>query len=210
MCRDRPLQEVSLPSEAQDHIASFRAEQKTDKPTSMTVNLGPITPTLAEPEVKAMSSLGAYNPRCLKRDVSQWVSSRFNTDQNSTDLITQNTDIYWFQTVMQGTFNLGEFGVHTGGHFTIGGDPGGDLFTSPGDPAFWLHHGQIDRTWWIWQNQDLRNRLYAISGTITINNSPPSRNGTLDDILSLGVNAEDITIRDAMSTMRGPFCYIYL
>jgi tyrosinase len=176
----------------------------------MTVNLGPITPTLAEPEVKAMSNIGAYNPRCLKRDVSEWVSSRFNTDQNSTDLITQNTDIYWFQTVMQGTFNLGEFGVHTGGHFTIGGDPGGDLFTSPGDPAFWLHHGQIDRTWWIWQNQDLRNRLYAISGTITINNNPPSRNGTLDDLLSLGVNAEDITIRDAMSTMRGPFCYIYL
>lgn len=23
------------------------------------------------------------------------------------------------------------------------GDPGGDLFTSPGDPAFWVHHGQV-------------------------------------------------------------------
>jgi Common central domain of tyrosinase len=30
------------------------------------------------------------------------------------------------------------------------GDPGADLFTSPGDPAFYLHHGQIDRLWTLW------------------------------------------------------------
>ena len=30
------------------------------------------------------------------------------------------------------------------------GDPGGDLFTSPGDPAFFLHHGQVDRLWTLW------------------------------------------------------------
>jgi hypothetical protein len=35
-------------------------------------------------------------------------------------------------------------------HYTIGGDPGGDLFTSPGDPAFWAHHSQMDRMWTIW------------------------------------------------------------
>jgi tyrosinase len=101
-------------------------------------------------------------------------------------------------------------GVHTGGHFTIGGDPGGDIFTSPGDPAFFLHHAQIDRTWWIWQNQDLKNRQNAIAGTITLNNSPPSRNGTLQDYISLGVNAVDITIGSAMNTLAGPFCYIYV
>ena len=178
----------------------------------MSVNLGPISPTLAEPENKPVSSFGAYNPRCLKRDVSEWVSSRWTTDANSSSLITGNPDIYWFQTVMQGDFSNGVYGVHTGGHFTIGGDPGGDIFTSPGDPAFWLHHAQIDRTYWIWQNQDLANRQNAISGTITLNNNPPSRNGTLDDIIELGVNSPGggITIRDAMSTMKGPFCYIYI
>jgi hypothetical protein len=30
------------------------------------------------------------------------------------------------------------------------GDPGADLFTSPWDPAFYLHHGQIDRMWTLW------------------------------------------------------------
>jgi len=39
----------------------------------MTVNLGPVFPTLAEPEAvpQAGNSLN-YNPHCLKRDVSQW------------------------------------------------------------------------------------------------------------------------------------------
>lgn len=111
---------------------------------------------------------------------------------------------------MQGDFDAGEYGVHGGGHFTIGGDPGGDIYTSPGDPVFWLHHGQIDRTWWIWQNQDIANRQNAISGTITMFNSPASRNGTLDDVLYLGVNADDIAIKDVMSTVAGPLCYIYM
>jgi tyrosinase len=169
----------------------------------MTVNLGPVSPTLAEESaVPIGDGLGAaYNPRCLKRDVSVWVSSQWNTDQNSTDLIVNKTNIADFQTYMQGDFATGFYGVHTGGHFTIGGDPGGDIFTSPGDPAFFLHHAQIDRTWWIWQNQDLANRQNAIAGTITLDNDPPSRNGTLEDYISLGVNAVDIQIKDAMNTL---------
>lgn len=176
----------------------------------MTVNLGPVSPTLAETEVVA-SVWGAYNPRCLKRDVSPWVSSQWNTDEASYTLLTENPDMYWFQTQMQGDFDAGFYGVHTGGHFTFGGDPGGDIFTSPGDPMFWLHHGQIDRTWWIWQNQDLAARQNAISGTITLDNSPASRNGTLEDIIEIGVNDDfvGIAIGDGMNTLSGPYCYYY-
>lgn len=178
--------------------------------SSMTVNLGPVSPTLAEAEVVATGDGSAYNPRCLKRDISEWVSSRWTTDQNSTDLIKENTNVGDFQTTMQGDFATGFYGVHTGGHFTIGGDPGGDIFTSPGDPAFFLHHAQIDRTWWIWQNQDIANRQNAIAGTITLNNSPPSRNGTLQDMMYYGyANENAINIATAMSTLAGPFCYIY-
>lgn len=96
------------------------------------------------------------------------------------------------------------------GHYTIGGDPGGDFFGSPGDPAFWLHHAQIDRVWWIWQNQNLPERQNAISGTITLSNVPPSRNGTLDDLLDLGVLGDVRTIGEVMDTTGGPFCYIYV
>jgi tyrosinase len=80
---------------------------------------------------------------------------------------------------------------------------------SDSDPYFFLHHAQIDRVWWIWQNLDLVNRLYAIDGTLTLLNTPPSRNGTLDDTIWLGVNGEPITIRSAVSTLAGKFCYVY-
>lgn len=96
------------------------------------------------------------------------------------------------------------------GHYTIGGDPGGDFFASPGDPAFFLHHAQIDRTYWIWQNQDLPTRQYNLSGTITLDNSPPSRNGTLNDTLDIGILGPNIEIGAALNTLAGPFCYIYL
>lgn len=67
-----------------------------------------------------------------------------------------------------------------------------------------------DRVWWIWQNLDLENREKAIAGTVTFLNMPPSRTGTLEDVLSVAyVGVENITIGDAMSTLGGPFCYIY-
>jgi tyrosinase len=71
----------------------------------------------------------------------------------------------------------------------------------------------VDRVWWIWQNQDIENRRNVIAGTVTMMNQPLSRNGTLNDTISLGVALEEtspnITNADAMSTLAGPFCYIY-
>jgi tyrosinase len=63
----------------------------------------------------------------------------------------------------------------------------------------------------MWQNQDIKSRTNTIAGTITFLNQPPSRNATLDDRIDLGVNDgfKGMTIRDAMSTTEGPFCYIY-
>ena len=134
---------------------------------------------------------------------------------------------------MQGDFPNNYLGVHAGGHFWVGGDPGkslpplppnhqhqrsppqltllpgADLFASPGDPYFFLHHAQIDRTWWIWQNQDLATRQNAIAGTNTLFNFPPSASTTLDDLLDLGVLAPKMKIADAMSTRSDQFCYTY-
>ena len=62
-------------------------------------------------------------------------------------------------------------GVHGGGHLTIGGDPGADFYASPGDPAFYLHHAQIDRVWTIWQALNAGNRTSQVYGTGTAFNS---------------------------------------
>jgi len=95
----------------------------------------------------------------------------------------------------------------------MGGDPGRDLFVSPGDPLFYLHHGMIDRTWWIWQslNKNKRTGVEGISGTGTFLDTPPSPNTTLDTVIDLGFSAGPaVTMRDLMSTTDGPLCYIYL
>ncbi|TKA75529.1 hypothetical protein B0A55_03540 [Friedmanniomyces simplex] len=179
---------------------------------NMSVNLGPLVPAYSDiPPNPSPDGLG-YNPRCLRRDISTYAANLALKDSDIAHLIVNRTDIASFQNDMEGLFNYNEpfLGVHTAGHFLVGGDPGGDFFASPGDPWFFLHHAQIDRTWWIWQNQDLKNRQNAIAGTITILNEPPSRNGTLQDMLNLGFLAPEITMASAMSTLGGEFCYVYV
>ena len=172
-------------------------------------NLGPVAALFPDSPTNPRPDGLGYNPRCLRRDISPLAASSA-TDQNVTDLINDYNNIGDFQTVLQGEFASGLIGIHTAGHFIVGGDPGGDIFTSPGDPYFFLHHAMIDRIWWIWQNQDLANRQNAIAGTNTLNNNPKSNDTTLDDLIDLGVNARGIPISTAMSTVDGPFCYIYL
>jgi len=59
----------------------------------------------------------------------------------------------------------------------------------------------------------LAERTTAIAGTITLNDRPPSRNGTLEDWINLGVLAEVVSIGRVMSTVGGtggPLCYVYV
>ena len=106
-----------------------------------TVNLGPAS---YEPRVGSGTGLD-YNPRCLKRDVSLEFSHNLKPS-DVVALIGSNAALEAFS----GFFETRE-GLHASGHFTIGGDPGNDGFVSAGDPIFYLHHGQVDRLWTIWQ-----------------------------------------------------------
>ena len=113
--------------------------------SNYSVNLGP----LLTPGVNPVSPQGAYNPRCMSRDLNPWITSQWMTFQNYTDLITQWSTIDWFQGVMQADPRFApvttkQLGVHGGGHFAVGTTLT-DLYTSPEDPAFYLHHAQIDR-----------------------------------------------------------------
>lgn len=87
----------------------------------------------------------------------------------------------------------------------------GDPFASPSDPIFFMHHANIDRVWWSWQKKDLKNRLKDISGPIFIQdfNNEQGGNTTLDYPLSLGFNAQDITVSDTMDIKGGVLCYDY-
>ncbi|KAI1385398.1 Di-copper centre-containing protein [Hypoxylon trugodes] len=176
----------------------------------MQVNLGPVSLPLNDGTVITGSGL-EYNPRCLKRDISAGVNSAYANATSIVELILKQNNIADFQLTMQGVPGSGSIGVHGGGHYTIGGDPGSDVFTSPGDPVFYLHHGMIDLVWWTWQILDYKNRRNAIAGTGTFLNSPPSPSTTLDDIIDLGyAGGGPITMRELMSVNDGPFCYTYI
>ncbi|KAI1463145.1 Di-copper centre-containing protein [Daldinia caldariorum] len=169
-----------------------------------TVNFGPNT---------ARNPL-AYNPRCLKRDLNTQICAQWASLKNTTETILESPDIALFQANLQGDFRWPAarkwgFAVHGGGHFTIAGDPGGDFYFSPLEPAFYQHHGQIDRMYFIWQNLDWKNRQ-TMAGTITMMNMPASRNGTLDDILDINPVGGTYNYRQLLDTVGGsPFCFVY-
>jgi tyrosinase len=149
-----------------------------------------------------------YNPRCLSRELSPQAAMNA-TDDRIASLIERSQDIKTFQDVMQNVV-AGDLGLHGTGHYMIGGDANGDLYNSPSDAAFFMHHSMIDLVWWVWQTLDLKARQNDIAGTVTFMNLTPSRNATLDDMLELGyAGSPQIPIRSAMSTTGGPFCYVY-
>jgi tyrosinase len=155
----------------------------------MTVNLGPGPST-------------RHNPRCLNRQLSE-VAARYTKVDVSYPLITQSNNIGQFQDRLQSGNN-----VHAAGHHTVGGNPGSDIYTSPGDPYFHLHHAGVDRLFWIWQLQNLESRLSEVAGT----NSRTRQPGSLTETMNLGKNAGDVELGALLNTMGGmggAMCYIY-
>ncbi|KAH6889819.1 hypothetical protein B0T10DRAFT_513009 [Thelonectria olida] len=181
--------------------------------SDMTVNLGPAALDLPGGITSTTTNPLAWNPRCLKRDLSNAVNTRYANATAILNNILKPKNVYDFQMTMQGIPGSGDLGVHGGGHYSFGGDPGRDVYVSPGEPAFYLHHAMIDRTWWIWQMLNPKERLLganALLGTNTFLDTPPSANTTFDDYVEYGWAGQKRQIKDLMSTLSGPFCYVYL
>jgi tyrosinase len=172
-------------------------------------NLGPPSPGMDG--MKATTTPLEYNPRCIRRDLSRYTIEKWMTLPNLYNITLGDAShsIKAMQDEFQGRFADGFLGLHAAGHFVMGGDSS-DLYSSPNEPAFFLHHSMVDRVYWIWQALHPK-QARDIAGTITISNRPPSRDALKSDPLNMGVNAAEITIDDALDTLSGsPFCYIYL
>ena len=96
-----------------------------------------------------------------------------------------------------------EQGAHAYGHNGVGGVMR-DVYASPGDPVFWLHHGMVDRHFRIWQNADSA-RLSYIDGTAA--GGTPL---TLDTSIVLNGLMPNMKVRDVMNTVASPMCYKYI
>lgn len=96
---------------------------------NMSVNLGPSA--LDEPGgVSASNPNGplSYNPRCLKRDLTDYVVQNFANATAVLSNILDYDNIYDFEYAMQGVPGSGSLGIHGGGHYAMGGDPGRGTF----------------------------------------------------------------------------------
>ncbi len=67
-----------------------------------------------------------------------------------------------------------------------------------------MHHTQVDRLWWLWQQVNPTNRTYDYAG-LEYNNIPATLNSTM---LMLGM-ATDRQVGDFMSTQTADLCYKY-
>ena len=97
-----------------------------------------------------------------------------------------------------------EQGPHAYGHNGVG-SVFSDVYSSPGDPVFFMHHGFVDRMLNKWQGKNLPARIESIAGTAGPNGPPL----TMDTMLaSLGVR-DAKSVRYIINT-RGTFlCYEY-
>ncbi|KAK3984547.1 Grixazone synthase [Cladorrhinum sp. PSN332] len=153
----------------------------------------------------------AANPRCVTRDLNAQPIQMWNTFRAVTRQILDYDNIQDFAGNLDGDSRVAnEPGrVHGGGHIGIGGTAR-DVRLSPYEPAFWLHHANVDRVWWVWQHLDFETRR-GVWATRTWFNIPPTDNATVEDYLEIEPHAPPRKIRELMNSVGGsPLCYVYV
>ncbi|KAK5656979.1 hypothetical protein OQA88_3502 [Cercophora sp. LCS_1] len=188
--------------------------------SEMVVSLGPTDRSTHKnlPKNPRSDGLGS-NPRCLRRDINRNAAMGATAD-HAYKLLTQSNDIDSFYNTLLGSPSPKNdpypWGIHTAGHYIHGVDPGGDPMTSPGDPVFYFHHGALDRLWWIWQMQDIDNRLNAVPMVGNVGHNHGKRQRVTDPLkatIDLEWLSDPIPLMEAHDNLGangGKYCYIYI
>ncbi|KAJ3046187.1 hypothetical protein HK097_000962 [Rhizophlyctis rosea] len=87
---------------------------------------------------------------------------------------------------------------HNNVHVAVGGGGGdmADVMTSSNDPTFWIHHCNIDRWYYRWQNTH-PDIAYTFSGPRSVQR-PDLDDATKDDMLHFFGLFKDVSVADAM------------
>lgn len=149
-----------------------------------------------------------YKPQCMVRDLNQYVKDTYETAALVSKTV-RSRSAEELELNLNSVIGGTSLGVHSGGHFSIGGFMS-SIHVSVQDPAWWALHTMIDHIYTSWQirNPDIASQL---KGTETANNNPPSANVTLDTIEPGWGYFEQsaIPVRNLLDTKAGPFCYQY-
>jgi tyrosinase len=85
------------------------------------------------------------------------------------------------------------------------------MLTKAADPIFFLHHAQVDRLWYLWQQKNPSVREADYSGNRTPNlwdgTTPPP--ASLSDFMHFRGLSSSLRVQDVMSTKTSRLCYEY-
>lgn len=86
-----------------------------------TLNLGPVSLDMPGGTIATNpnndTGIFSWNPRCLKRDLTDFINQNFANASNVLDVVLNNDDIASFQFLFQGVPGADMMGVHAGGTF---------------------------------------------------------------------------------------------
>lgn len=85
-----------------------------------TLNLGPDGLALINNASDASAYPFEYNPRCLKRSLTDYANQRFANETSVLTLLREPQDVWTFEFLMSGDPALPELGVHGGAHWSMG------------------------------------------------------------------------------------------
>ncbi|KAL2801047.1 tyrosinase central domain protein [Aspergillus keveii] len=181
----------------------------TDGPfVDFPVHMGPFNFQQAYPYAPLPWNAYDYNPRCLQRNLQPAVLAAYN-NATTVDQLLNAPDINGFLAVLDPSTS-GVMGAHGGGHDTVGPTMA-DVFASPQDPVFMLHHGMVDRMWALWQGKGSTDegRLFALNGTAVINNPPGEPLVTTETLIEFGILDQPRKIGELMDLQSAEYCYRY-
>jgi tyrosinase len=148
-------------------------------------------------------------PSCLRRD---FIPTLLNSwaDPKLEQQLLDTPDYTTFDRVIEGQKTFEFPNIHGSGHFGVGGVLGqaGDAANSPAEPLFYMHHGNLDRIFWRWQQLDLKTRLHQVGGPIMADDYS-GKNVTLDFKVNLGKLGGDLKLSQLLNTEGGELCYTY-
>ncbi|PUU77285.1 hypothetical protein B9Z19DRAFT_1101943 [Tuber borchii] len=123
------------------------------------------------------------NNHCLTRNFHPQFPARWLSEAEVNRTMAEGSyGRFWRH--LEGMFEVERMGLHGAGHLGIG------------DLLFYLHHANLDRLWWKWQEQNPQPRLKEVSGPVS------QKQGA-------GNIAGKVNIADVMHIKQKALCYDY-
>lgn len=143
-----------------------------------------------------------YKPHCLSRGFRSSAGKLGHIDGHS---VSQASILEVLSKATYEEFvKVLEDRVHNAIPMGIGGDF--ETFTAPYDPLFYLHHVQLDRVWWLWQQRQPVKGLTSYGGPKARHSAEAA---SLNDDLYYYTLAPEARVKDVMNVKNELLCYEY-